>query len=161
MEERIADLLDAKFQEEDFLDCFWLDIKMLPNNKVEVFLDSDSGITFEKCRKVSRYLESFIDEEGWLGEKYVLDVSSPGIGRPLKFPRQYVKNMGRGLVVKLVDGNEDEGTIIAADDEKVTLEKKVRIKEGKKKRTETVQTDFPYDTIQKALVQISFKKKKK
>ena len=98
--EKITDLLDKKFTEEDFSDCFLVDIKAHAHNKIDVFIDSDSGVTFEKCQKISRYLERFIDENGWLGEKYVLEVSSPGISRPLKFKRQYAKNIGRKVEVK-------------------------------------------------------------
>ena len=159
LEKKIEQLLEEKFKEEAFSDCFIVDMKLHEHKKLEVFVDSDGAMTFRKCQRLSRYLEAFIEEKGWLGEKYTLDVSSPGIARPLKFPRQYVKNIGRKLEVKLASGSEDEGTIIAADDNKVTLEKKVRIKEGKKKRTEIVQTEIPYTEIHKALVKISFKKK--
>ena len=89
IEDRIVELLGAKFEEEEFRDCFLVETKFHGNNKLEVFIDCDNGLTFEKCQKISRYLESFIDEKQWLGEKYVLDVSSPGIGRPLILKRQY------------------------------------------------------------------------
>jgi len=105
--EQIIALLDKKFEEEDFNDCFLVEAHH-NNSKLELFIDSDSNITFTKCRKISRYLESFIDENGWLGEKYTLDVSSPGITRPLKFKRQYVKNIGRKMEIKLKE--EGAGT---------------------------------------------------
>lgn len=159
IEKKIETLLVEKFKEEEFADCFIVEIKLHAHNKLDVFVDSDSAMTFEKCRKLSRYLESFIDEEGWLGEKYTLEVSSPGITRPLKFPRQYTKNIGRKLQVKQLEGGEEEGTLIAVDEKVITLEKKVRIKEGKKKRTEIVQTEIPFENIKKAKVKISFTKK--
>ena len=74
LEEKIVELLEEKFKEEEFTDCFLIDIKLHKHNKLDIFLDSDTGITFRKCQRISRYLESFIDEEGWLGEKYVLEV---------------------------------------------------------------------------------------
>ncbi len=157
VEEKIIDLLEAKFEEADFQECFWLDVKLLPNKKLEVILDSDSGINFTTCRQISRYLESHIDEEGWLGEKYVLEVSSPGVNRPLKIQRQYPKHMGRKLEVKLADGTKHEGRLVELTDNGIVLEAKVRRKEGKRKVTEVVQTPIPFDTIDKALVKISFK----
>ncbi len=157
LEKKIEELLDEKFKEEEFADCFLVEVKLHEHKKLDVFVDSDSSMNFTKCRRLSRYLESFIDEEGWLGEKYVLEVSSPGITRPLKFARQYKKNIGRKMEVKLSNGEKDEGTLITATDESITLEKKVRIKEGKKKRTEVVQTEIPYQEITKAIVKISFK----
>ena len=161
LEKKIEKLLEEKFQEEDYADCFIVEIKLHDHKKLDVFVDSDSSMTFRKCQRLSRYLEAFIDEEGWLGEKYVLEVSSPGITRPLVFARQYIKNIGRDMEVKLADGSKDKGTLIAANETEITLEKTVRIKEGKKKRNEIVQTIYTYDNIHKAIIKISFKKKTK
>ena len=83
IEAKIESLLQDKFKEEGFTDCFLLEVKLHANRKLDVFIDSDTGITFGKCQTISRYLEQYLDEEGWLGESYVLEVSSPGVGRPL------------------------------------------------------------------------------
>lgn len=156
IEERIETLLQQQFQEDAFQDCFIVEIKFHPNNKLEVFIDSDTGVTFDTCRQISRYLEAEIDEQGWLGPKYVLEVSSPGISRPLTLPRQYRKNIGRKLKVKLNEGGEQIGTLIQVEAEQIVLEDKVRVKEGNKKVTQTVQTEIPFDQIKKAVVQVSF-----
>ena len=158
IEQKIIDLLDQKFKEEDFLDCFLVDLQLHNNQKLEVFLDSDTGITFKKCQKISRYLEQYLDEEGWLGPKYTLEVSSPGISRPLVKIRQYLKNIGRKVEVKTKEGEKRTGTLISATDESITLEEKVRIKEGKRKKTKVLETVIPFDNIEKTVVQISFKK---
>lgn len=155
IEAKIKDLLEQKFQEEDFSNCFLVDLNQT-GNKLEVFIDSDTGINFNTCRKISRYLESFIDEEGWLGEKYTLDVSSPGATRPLKLARQYPKHVGRKLEVKTTEGTKHEGILITVDDNSITLSAKVRVKEGKKKRTEVVETQILFSQIEKAKVKISF-----
>ena len=157
VEEKIIDLLEDKFEEEEFKECFWLDVKLLPNKKLEVILDSDSGINFDTCRQISRYLESHIDTEGWLGEKYVLEVSSPGVDRPLQQQRQYPKHLGRKLEVKLKDGAKHEGKLAQLTEQGIVLEAKVRRKEGKRKVTEVVQTPIAFDDIDKAIVKISFK----
>ena len=156
--QKIIDLLEKKFKEQEFEDCFLVDANLNVNNKLEIFVDADSGITFEKCRKLSRYLEQYIDEEQWLGEKYTLEVSSPGISRPLKFIRQYQKNIGRKLEVDLEDGSKKTAQLIGVKNGSIILEEKVRIKEGKKKRTEIVQTTIPFETINKAIVKVSFSK---
>lgn len=156
VEHRIKELLEKKFEDPEFEDCFIVEVR-LDNKKLNVFVDSDTNITFEKCRKLSRYLESYIDENGWLGEKYILEVSSPGIGRPLKFARQYQKNVGRKLEVK----HNDEvvtGTLTKVAEDKIVLENKVRIKEGKRKKTVVQETEIPLDEISSAIVQITFKK---
>ena len=158
IEEKIADLLEDKFQEEPFNDCFLVEIKMHEHNKLDVFIDADSGINFEKCRRISRYLESYLDTEGWLGQKYVLEVSSPGITRPLKLRRQYKKNIGRKLEVTLLEGGIQTGTLLNVEGDSITLEEKVRVKEGKRKVTKMIQTKIPFENIKKTVVQISFSK---
>ena len=156
IEERIVDLLDEKFGEEEFADCFLVDMKLHPSRRLQVFVDSDSGMTFEKCQRLSRHLEKYLDEEAWPGQKYVLEVSSPGVDRPLKFRRQYPKNIGRKVKVKLAEGREAEGTLTAADESGITLEEKVRRKVGKRKKTELVSVNIPYEEIEETIVKVSF-----
>ena len=91
-------------------------------NKVEVFLDSTDGVTFAKCRKISRMVEEFLDEDPQIPEKYTLDVSSAGIGRPLKLVKQYIKNIGRDIAVKTKEGEKYLGTMISADEDEIVLE---------------------------------------
>lgn len=155
IEHKIPELLEEKFQEVGFTDFFLVELKVGINNKVEVFIDSDSSVTFEKCQKISRFLESHIDEEGWLGEKYTLEVSSPGITRPLKFLRQYIKNLGRTVEVT-TETETKKGKLIAATEEMVRLESEERVKVGKKKVKQTVQTEIPMAQVVKTIVKISF-----
>jgi ribosome maturation factor RimP len=157
IEEKIKILLAEKFVEPEFSDCFLVDMT-LNKTTLELFLDSDSGMTFEKCQRISRALEATIDAEKWLGEEYTLEVSSPGISRPLKFPRQYKKNIGRTLELMLV--NEDSiktGILKDVTDEHIIVEFTTKVKEGKKNRTDIQQLTVPYDTIKKAIIKISFK----
>ena len=155
VERKLEKLLLEKFKEEEFADCFVVEIQQ-NNSKVSVFVDSDSNMDFTKCRKISRYLEEFIDENKWLGEKYTLDVSSPGIGRPLKFPRQYKKNVGRKVEVTPKGEKAIKGTLVEANDEGILIEEKVRVKEGKKKVNKIIQTKLAFDDIKKTVVKISF-----
>ncbi|MEL6718556.1 MAG: ribosome maturation factor [Bacteroidota bacterium] len=157
MEDKIAQLVNEKFQLEGWEDCFLVEIKQHGNHKLDVFIDSDEGITFEKCRKVSRHLESVLDEALWLGEKYTLEVSSPGVSRPLKLKRQYIKNIGRKLEVKIQEEGKEEGLLTKVEEDAIFLEQKVRIKEGKKKRTEVIEREIPFEKITQAKVKISFK----
>jgi len=141
IENKIETLLEKLFTgDEEFQHCFLVSIKAGTNNKVEVFVDSDTGIKFSECQKISRYLESFIDEEGWLGEKYTLDVSSPIVN---------------------IEGAKLEGELIEVLEESVIIEDMVKEKVGKKNVKKLVQTEIPFDQINKATVQISFKKPKK
>jgi ribosome maturation factor RimP len=95
-----------------------------------------------------------LEEENVIDRAYRLEVSSPGLGTPLLLLRQYAKNIGREVRVKLVNGNKEEGVLIAATQDKVTLEQKVKEK-GKKAELKTV--EFPLDQIKETKVLISFK----
>ena len=156
IEQKIADLLDEKFLEEDFQDCFLIEMKLHGTHKLEIFIDSDSGVTFAKCQKISRHLEKELDENGWLGEKYVLEVSSPGVGRPLKLLRQYHRNIGRKLKVTQEEGEQVTGTLVKVEGETIFVEYKERVKEGKKKKMQVMQAEIPFDNIKEAVVKISF-----
>ncbi len=155
-EARVRDLMQKKFEEPEFSDCFLLEIRLLPTNKLEVFIDSDSGVSFDQCQKVSRYLEGYLDEEGWLGERYVLEVSSPGVDRPLVLARQYPRNLGRKLEIKTVDGEKRTGLLTAVQDTGIELEVSEKIKEGKKTRRVKRSHFIPFESIEKALVKIQF-----
>ena len=155
--ERIALLLEEKYTtDEAFADCFTVEIEMKPGQHLLVFADSDSGMTFEKCKLLSRHLEKYIDESGWLGEKYVLEVSSPGIGRPFKFPRQYRANIGRTLAVTLDDQTEQTGLLKSADETTIVLETSTIERIEKKKTEVKTETAIPYDRIAKAVVKLAF-----
>ncbi len=73
---------------------------------VEIYIDSDRGITTELCAGVSRDLGSKIDAADLIPGRYRLEVSSPGLDRPLKLPRQYPKNIGRTLKVQYSENGE-------------------------------------------------------
>lgn len=156
--EHIAQLLEEKYStDEAFADCFNVEIELKPGQKLCVFADSDSGMTFEKCQKLSRYLEGFIDTNGWLGEKYTLEVSSPGIARPLKFPRQYPKNIGRQLEVTQIDKSRLVAELKAVEDTHIVLTHTVTERDEKKKKIVTeVETVIPFDQIEKAIVKLAF-----
>ncbi|NJB87050.1 ribosome maturation factor RimP [Lewinella marina] len=156
MEETITNLLETYFTTEaEFQDCFVVDVNH-SNKKLEVFVDSDSGMTFAKCQRISRYLESYLDEAKPLGEEYVLDVSSPGVDRPLKFYRQYLKNVGRTLEVTTTEGETYTGVLKAATPTEVTLEAKQRVQDGKRKKTVVEDINIASDAIKKSIVKISF-----
>jgi len=144
------------FEEEEFQDCFIVEINVSGASKLEVYIDADNGIDFTRCRRVSRYLEEEIEAKEWMNEKYTIDVSSPGVDRPLKFKRQYKRNVGRKMAVIDDEGHKTEGLLISTDDDQIVLEFKDRIKEGKRKKTVVVQKEIKFENIKKAFVKISF-----
>jgi ribosome maturation factor RimP len=155
IEEKIENLLQAKYAEPDYADCFTIEIKVGAENTLEVFIDSEIALDFAKCQKVSRYLESFLDENKWLGEQYTLEVSSPGSERSLVFLRQYKKHIGRNLEIT-TEGNVHEGNFVSIDNEVITLEYEVKYKEGKKNIKKTESINIPFEKIEKAMVKFIF-----
>ena len=92
---------------------------------VEIFIDSDTGVTADLCAAVSREISAELDAREVIQGRYRLDISSPGIDRPLKFIRQYKKNIGRTLKVHYADENEAKittGTLRLVNDTQITLE---------------------------------------
>ena len=161
MEHKIAAYLEEIFKMEGFEDCFLVDMSQGGNHKLTVFVDADSGMSFGKCQKISRQLEARIEEEGMMPEKYTLDVSSPGIMNPLLLKRQYPKNLGRRMEIVNAEGVKMEGELVEILEESIIIEDEVKEKVGKKNVKKLVRTEIPFDQINKATVQISFKKPKK
>ena len=92
---------------------------------VRVVVDKDGGVTLDDIAEVSRAVSDVLDTpeaEALLTGAYTLEVTSPGVDRPLTQPRHWRRNVGRLVKAKLADGTSITARIEAADDEKVTLE---------------------------------------
>lgn len=133
---------------------FLIDFSISADYKISVVIDGDEGVILQDCIDVSRTIENNLDREE---QDYSLEVASAGATSPLKLPRQYRKNVGRTLEVTL-ENEVIEAELIAADDEKISLEWKVREpkKIGKGKETVQKAAQIPYESIKKAQVVISF-----
>lgn len=93
---------------------------------VDIFIDSDEGLDVAKLTEVSREVGFLLDMEDVIPGKYNLNVSSPGLDRPLALPRQYRKNLNRTLRVhyRKEDGSgnaEAVGTLVDVSDEAVEI----------------------------------------
>lgn len=131
---------------------FLIDIKIKPTNNIKVFLDGDTGVTIEAVSKLNRALYRQLEEEEIFPDgDFSLEVSSAGIDEPLKFLRQYKKNMGRKVEITLNDAEVPlEGVLQEVTEEAVTIEEII----GKKK--EKKETVVPFSNIKKTVVQVSF-----
>lgn len=133
------------------VDGYLVELKVKPN-KVEVFADRDPHITIEDCANISRKLERQLNEEFDFSHQYTLEVSSPGMDRPLKVMQQFRKNIGRSVEVLLNDGVKKNGVMLYADDAKIILEE--RNKEIKK--AELTQTEISFHQIKSTVVVFNF-----
>jgi ribosome maturation factor RimP len=137
-------------------DLFIVDIQINPGNAIEVLVDRDSGLTIDDCKKVSRAIEGSLDREV---EDFSLEVSSPGVGKPLLVKRQYFKNVGRNVAIKTIDGQKIEGQLTLANDENIQVDfrEKELIPGKKSKQWVEKQVVLTYAEIKETKITISFK----
>jgi ribosome maturation factor RimP len=137
-------------------DLFVVDIQVNPGNAIEVLVDRDSGLTIDDCKKVSRAVEGSLDREV---EDFSLEVSSPGVGKPLLVKRQYLKNVGRNVAIKTMEGAKIEGAMTLANDEfiQVDFREKELVPGKKTKQWVEKQVQLTYDQIKETKITISFK----
>ena len=104
---------------------------------LRVYIDKEGGITVNDCEAVARRMNDLLDEEDFIADSYVFEVSSPGLGRPLKKEKDYVRSMGKELEIRtyrainrqkefygiLTAYTEDTVTIRTEEDEELTFQK--------------------------------------
>ncbi|MBY0542281.1 MAG: ribosome assembly cofactor RimP [Sphingobacteriaceae bacterium] len=152
VENRVKALVEEKIADRPEL--FLVAIKMLPNNKLIIHVDGDEGISIQDCAAISRHVGFHLEEENTIEKAYNLEVSSPGVGEPLLLTRQYHKNIGRELSIKLSEGVVKEGKLIAVTDDAILIEEKVK---EKGKKVQLVETQIEFNSIVETKVLISFK----
>ena len=94
---------------------------------VLVLIDSEVGLSIEMCSLISRKLLSKIEEKSLIEGAFNLEVSSPGIDRPISLPRQFKKNIGRKLEIETLDGETFEGKLKKIEDQKIALYLRERV----------------------------------
>ena len=133
---------------------FLIDLIITDAFKVIVNLDGDNGVALQDCIDVSRFIDANLDREE---QDYSLEVASVGVGSPLKFVRQYKKNIGRTLIVK-TESEIIEAELVDATDDFVILSWEAREpkKIGKGKETIQKKLNLPYEKIKEAVVTVTF-----
>jgi ribosome maturation factor RimP len=131
-------------------DKFLVDILIKPGNRIYIFIDGDHGVTIADCVELSRCIESNLDRES---EDFELNVSSSGADQPIRLPRQYLKNTGRSLQVKLSDDKTVTGKLNEVNENGIVIE----IKEDKKKKISAQIMHIDFSQILESKVILSFK----
>ena len=121
-EELIVPILDAKGFE-------LVDVEYVKEGQdyfLRAYIDKPGGITIDDCVAVSREMNVLLDELDYVDGAYTFEVSSPGLGRPLKKPRDYERSMGEEVEIrtyKAMDGSKEfYGILKAYDDATVTIQ---------------------------------------
>lgn len=134
-------------------DVFLIEIKVKPINNIKIFLDADNGLGIERCIKINRALYKVMEEMAIFPEgDFSLEVSSPGIGEPLKQHRQYVKNIGREVEVLQNDETKITGKLSDVQGEHITVE----TTEGKGKKAVVKNEEILFSNIKHTKVLIKF-----
>jgi ribosome maturation factor RimP len=118
--------------------------------------DQQGGVSLDKIAEVSQSLSAALDEDPHdEGAPYDLEVSSPGVSRPLTEPRHWRRNLGRKVSVKVLDGDNVTGRLLEVGDDSVTIRPDIPVKKGMKpKHGEPVQLAFA--NIRSGKVEIEF-----
>ncbi|MEL7341705.1 MAG: ribosome assembly cofactor RimP, partial [Bacteroidota bacterium] len=105
-------------------EAFVVDISFKKGKKSTLYVrvDTDKGISLSECTDISRALGQQLEEEKELDIAYRLEVSSPGVGFPLKLHRQYVQNLGRHLSVINHGGHEIQGKLLEVEEKSILIE---------------------------------------
>jgi len=112
---------------------------------IEIFVDNETGVTITLCQEITQAVLELLEMEAVPGN-YRLTVSSPGVDRPLQFPWQYRKHIGRTVLLTLADGTQRKGRIVDVSDTTLTL---------REQRSEQEET-LAFDTIASGIIQIEF-----
>jgi ribosome maturation factor RimP len=139
LEEKKLELVDVEYVKEG------------KNWFLRVFIDKEGGIDITECGEVSELLSEKLDEVDPIKEAYFLEVSSPGVERPLKTVEDFSKNVNKNVFVKLfepIDGEKSfEGILVEFNENIATIEYKVKTR---KKRVE-----IPFNKIAKARLAVA------
>ena len=92
---------------------------------LRAYIDKEGGIAVDDCEAVSRRFSDILDEKDYIEDSYIFEVSSPGLGRPLKKEKDYVRNMGKEIEIRTYRAidrcKEFTGILKAYDDTSVTI----------------------------------------
>lgn len=152
LKDQIAELITPALQQAGY---FLEDVNLVtPGNHriVTVIVDGESALNLDQVTVASKLVSELMDEAPFMGETpFTLEVTSPGIDRPLTLPRHFAKNVTRLLKVTKTDGEVVTGRIASNTDAEVTLTVAV-----KKEAKEVV---VALADIKRAVVEIEFNRK--
>ena len=113
---------------------------------LRAYIDKEGGIAVDDCEVISRILSDWLDQADFIEDSYILEVSSPGLGRPLKKERDFERSLGEEVEIRLYKAlnkqKEFTGILKAYDKETVTIE--------------TAEGELVFDRPNIALIRLAF-----
>lgn len=99
---------------------------------LRAYIDKEGGITVNDCEAVAREMNEILDREDFVEDSYVFEVSSPGLGRPLKKEKDYIRSMGKEVEIRTYRAINREkefyGILSAYDENTVTIKQRTERK---------------------------------
>lgn len=93
---------------------------------LRAYIDKEGGITVNDCADVAREMNEILDREDYVEDSYIFEVSSPGLGRPLKKEKDYIRSMGKNVEIRTYRAINKEkefyGVLKAYDETTVMIE---------------------------------------
>lgn len=116
------------------------------NRFVTIMVDSETGLNLDQVTDISRLVGETMDKAPFMGDTpYTLEVTTPGVDRPLTAPRHFKKNVDRLVKITKNDGTQVKGRISSADENSVTLDN----------------ASINYSEIKRAIIEIEFNRKER
>lgn len=146
--------LVEQFIDNDEIFLVDVDIKGKPGNlKIQVFIDGDQSVNVDECSKISRKLTNELEEKDMIDGRYLVEVSSPGVDRPLKLIRQFSKHIGRELAILTKNNKKYQGELLDVLNDEI----EISIKSSKiKKELDSDSLKLPVTDIEKSTVVLRF-----
>ena len=121
-------------------------VKEAGNWYLRVYVDKEGGIAVDDCEVVSRALSDKLDVDDFIEDSYILEVSSPGLGRPLKKEKDYIRSIGKEVDIHLYKSIEKQkeftGVLKSYTKEEIVLQ--------------IEDADMVFDRTNVALIRLSF-----
>ena len=125
IEKRTQEYIEPILEEKGFLLWDIEYVKEAGEYYLRAYIDKEGGITIDDCVSVSRSLSDKLDEDDFIEEAYILEVSSPGLGRKLVKDKEFDRSIGKDVDIKFykpVDGAKEVGGRLAGyDKETITI----------------------------------------
>ena len=152
LKDQIAQLIEPALHQADY---FLEDINIATPGQhriITIIVDGESALNLDQVTVATKLISELLDEAAFMGESaFTLEVTSPGVDRPLTLPRHFIKNLTRLIKVTKNDGEVITGRATAASDLELTLEVAAK--------KETVERVISYSDIKRATVEIEFNRK--
>lgn len=122
-------------------------VKEAGNWYLRAYIDKEGGIAVDDCEVISRQLGEWLDQKDFIEDSYILEVSSPGLGRPLKKDKDFARSIGMDVEIRLYKPREKQkeftGALMSYDKDTVTI--------GMEDETEMI-----FDRADIALIRLAF-----